>query len=331
MRGFFHLTVLTILFACSGSDDPKPENIITPDEVLNKQEGKYYEIAVSPESTDPSISSSGNSHYAYRDTRVESNHRLLVFLGGTRSAPSQYHKFCRTAADLGYHVINIDYPNSIPGTICREETSDCYVRYHSEMWFGENMSDRIDIDENNSLINRIVSLLKHLDVADPTLGWSEFLQDGDLDWTKLFISGHSQGGGHAIFIGYEMKVARIISFAAPNDFNINTHHAATWLSNTPATSLTNFYIMEHSSDEIVSPEEQYQILKDMDLLTLGDTVYVSGESEFTTHALITNLSPNPAAETGRLKHNSMIVDAVIPAGEHEAAVIINAWKYLLRN
>jgi hypothetical protein len=329
MKGLFYLLILVfaIAFACdTQSDELQPD--LQKDSLDNKtKDGKYYELAVRPETTNNAIAATGNFHYAYLDTRVVSKATLLVFLGGTRSVPSQYHLFCRTAADMGYHVVNIDYPNLVPGTVCRDEGSDCYEHYHNEMWFGTDVSERIEIDESNSLTGRIVSLLSYLHNTEPDLGWDQYINGSDLQWEKLVIAGHSQGGGHSTYLGYQKMVNRIISFAAPNDYNEDTHHATNWLRTAPVTPLSKFYVLNHASDEIVSPGEQYQILKDMGLLNLGDTIHINQEKQFMTHALITTLSPNPEAEVGRLKHNSMIVDNVIPTSDR--SIILSAWQFLL--
>lgn len=50
------------------------------------------------------------------------------------------------------------------------------------------------------------------------LGWSEYLAaNGRPDWTKVVITGHSQGASHSAYIGYARPVLGAISFAGPQD------------------------------------------------------------------------------------------------------------------
>jgi hypothetical protein len=324
------IMVLTVFTGCQQDDEPASEKEVTPLPKETINDGVYHEYEIAPDITDPNIKNTGNNQFAYRDGRTASNHSLLVFLGGTGSSPSQYHLFCRTAASMGYHVLNVDYLNTIPGTVCRsDDDTECYSKYHHEMWFGNNTSEKINVDEANALTNRLTKFLTHLDTAHPEQGWSEYIKNGSLDYENLVVAGHSQGGGHATFIGYQVRVKKIISVAAPNDFDPEAGHSALWLLQSPATPIEYFYVLNHHRDEIVSPAEQYRIVKEMHLLDLADTVHLSiTRRTYESHVLISDFDPNQNATTGRLKHNSIIVDAIIPDGEAGQAILAS-WKFLL--
>jgi hypothetical protein len=324
----FILIVILLLVRCS-----KPHDIIPAtdgDSIETHPVGKYIEYEITPTITDPDIKETGNKHYAYLDTRIANKNTLLIFLGGTGSSPAQYHLFCRMASSLGYHVINIDYLNTIPGTVCRgSDDSECYSNYHHEMWFGVNVSDKLNVSKSNSLENRIVKLLTYLQTTHPEESWSKYITSGLPDYRNIVVTGHSQGGGHVTFIAFKAEVKKVISFSAPNDFLPDEDHSATWLRNTPVTHIQNFYVLNHSGDEIVSPAEQYQIVSEIGLLHFSDTVHLHVTTlPDDSHVLISDFDPNQNAVTGRLKHNSTIVDAVIPEGEAGKA-ILNSWIYLL--
>src|ERR1035441_3126308 len=88
-------------------------------------------IKVVPRATDPAIGDTYNSpHYVYvnRGIVVEKNpqlvqdrHQLLLYLTGTGGHWEDAKAFCDLAADLGYHVINLMYPDNIPATICARD------------------------------------------------------------------------------------------------------------------------------------------------------------------------------------------------------------------
>jgi len=62
---------------------------------------------------------------------------------------------------------------------------------------GTNTSPLLDVSTTNSIVNRAEKLLAYLDRQFPTEAWGQYLTSGSLDWSKVVISGHSQGGGHA--------------------------------------------------------------------------------------------------------------------------------------
>src|ERR1035438_1936846 len=87
-------------------------------------------LTVVPRATDPSISedkfNSPHSIYVNRRIIVEGaapldRHQLLLFLTGTGGTAQGARAFCDLAADLGYHVINLIYPDEIPATVCRND------------------------------------------------------------------------------------------------------------------------------------------------------------------------------------------------------------------
>lgn len=162
-----------------------------------------------------------------------------------------------------------------------------------------------NINLANSIVNRLVSLLDYLSYEAPGTGtipdatfWSQFLipdQTGQSpyftqphtvkiggtpgatvfvaaqrvypDWSKIIIAGHSQGGGHAAFMGMltPVPMRRVVMFSAPNDNSLNPVTpappnttpccTATWMVNTPSggqvqsvTSLQQFWGMRTDNE-----------------------------------------------------------------------------------
>jgi len=49
------------------------------------------------------------------------------------------------------------------------------------------------------------------------LGWSEYLSAGTPDWSRIVISGHSQGASHAAYIAYKRQVQGALLLSGPQD------------------------------------------------------------------------------------------------------------------
>lgn len=137
---------------------------------------------------------------------------------------------------------------------------------------------------SDSIVNRFISLLDYLayqtpssqTIPDPSF-WSQFLITDSSspystqphtvtvngtpttipargvypDWSKIIIAGHSQGGGHAAFMGVvgPIPIRRVILFSAPNDNDTSPSPAAPpgtpspcctagWMAPSPAASGT---------------------------------------------------------------------------------------------
>jgi hypothetical protein len=79
-----------------------------------------------------------------------------------------------------------------------------------------------------------------------------------LDWSKIILAGHSQGGGEAAFMAMNVPVAvrRVALFSAPQD-NVDGNvvqstytpsSAAKWIGNTTATPLASFWGLRNASN-----------------------------------------------------------------------------------
>ncbi len=74
-------------------------------------------ITVTPSDTDFNITDPNSRHHIYRNTTVTQKDKLFLFLPGSNAVPFNYRKILGSAADLGYHVIGLTYPNEIPSTL----------------------------------------------------------------------------------------------------------------------------------------------------------------------------------------------------------------------
>src|SRR5437899_6273536 len=92
-------------------------------------------VSILPSATDAAIKTFDSPHWIYvnRDIVVEhkpdlaqDRHELYFFIPGThqkgdpRGGKGPF-AFCNLAADLGYHVVVLKYPNDIPASVCKND------------------------------------------------------------------------------------------------------------------------------------------------------------------------------------------------------------------
>lgn len=216
-------------------------------------------ILVAPQTTDPNISTNLNNHYVSITRAVAPKNQLFVFFPGTGGVAFNYQEINKTAADLGFHAVNLTYPNDeAVNDLCGAPNIDleCYRNMRLETIDGTDRTTLINVSRANSVENRLIKLLIYLRTQFPNDNWGQFLiDDSTINWSKIIVSGHSQGGGHAGIIGRYHPIIRAVMFAAM-DFNGPNFAPATWISmpeTTPnASTPDKFWGFSHTRDESVS-------------------------------------------------------------------------------
>ncbi|MFW5758711.1 MAG: T9SS type A sorting domain-containing protein, partial [Bacteroidota bacterium] len=294
-------------------------------ETLNSPDITLHRIA--PADTDENIDGNPEPNYVLLNNSTEPLGKLLLYFPGTTARPYDYLKFSKTAANMGYHVISLSYENlaSVNYIACGQ-TNDttCHRRAREEIWFGENTHEILNIDFNNSIINRLEKLLNYLATNYPQEGWEQFISGGEVQWNKITTAGHSQGGGHAGFAAKNFLVERSVMFAASDWVAGQT---ADWIRQDGLTPKENYYGFIHEQDfpavSIIIPT-----WTDYGILDFGMPVNVDNtEPPYgNVHGLLTNL-PVP----GNIRpHNYTIVDFFTPnADDYESYVYSPVWEYLL--
>lgn len=117
---------------------------------------------VAPQTTDPAIDRALDDHYVWLDTAARSDHKLLVFMPSANALPGQFQLVEQEAARLGYHVIGLMYPNSVNLVMACGGASDpnaCFEAARLEILDGIERSPVVDVNETNSIDNRLTKLL----------------------------------------------------------------------------------------------------------------------------------------------------------------------------
>jgi len=198
---------------------------------------------------------------------VPDRHQLLLFLTGTGGQADGAKAFCELAARLGYHVINLMYPDEIPATICaRDVDPQAFENFRMAIVQG-GQSKHITVERADSIENRLTKLLIYLRSRRPREEWRQFLNpDGTIKWETIAVAGQSQGGGHAALIGIKHRVARVICTGAPKDYSKRLDAPAAWYGDESATPKACFFTFNHRQDiKGCTPE---QLLKNMAALKL---------------------------------------------------------------
>ncbi len=235
--------------------------------------------SVPPIATNAGYAANQDSSYVAYDSTVASNNRLLFFIGGTSSKPFDYTDFVDLAATLGYHAIDIAYPDTPEvATVCKNSPDSlCYDLYRQQKCFGTPVSTA-NIDTLNSIVMRAYYLVAYLDSIYPTQGWGQFISGGQLVWSKVAISGHSQGSGHAMYIAKQMNCERVAMFSGVDDYSLYFNQPAHWIGLPGTTPSERIYGFNSISNEGVPFDTLLRIQNLLGMFAYGDSVDVDSVS-----------------------------------------------------
>ena len=286
---------------------------------------------VIPSQTDPAINTfSGQDpaapnkqyrHWAFYNPLVPERHRLVIFLPGTggHGRGANGGQFNDLVPAEGFHLISLAYPSNISinhvGGGLKGSDPDAFLKARENILYGKAPFGKLAVTEPNSICNRLQKLLRFLAKNYPQEHWDQYLESNHaLAWSKLILSGQSQGGGHAALLGMQHRVARVLCFGAPKDHV--EEKPAQWYAATSATPLDHFFCFNHSLDDhngatYAQQLENYRALK---LAPRYPVVNVDEASAPYQH--------------------SRLLTTQRPAGSPHTAVISDAayrvvWKYML--
>lgn len=201
---------------------------------------------VSAPDTDPSIPVARGPSLAIVDDAATPNGYLLLSLGGTNSYPKDFTAFDKLAASKGYSVLALDYPNTVITTSCKNSPQpDPCTLFREEIVTGAQVSNLVEVDRANSIENRLGALLRYQAEQDPE-HYSHFLREGQPDWSKIVVVGHSQGSGHAGYLAKKHPMKAAILLAGPQD--TTAAGPASWMSAPSETPADRYLSFTHRDD-----------------------------------------------------------------------------------
>jgi hypothetical protein len=289
-----------------------------------KRHMQFYEVL--PQDTDIAINDWLEPHYVVLNQSVTLRNKLAVFFPGSFGKAMRQQLIIGELAYLGYHTINLSYPNSwTVGSLCRHHPDPgCLEKVRLEIISGRGCSNVLEIGRTNSIENRLVKLLEYLDLRYPQQKWGQYLDRNLPKWDQIIVTGHSQGGGHAALLGKQYRVARVVMLAAPSDFSWVLNESAPWLSGSGQTPSERYYGFAHMKDEGYD-----RIQKAWELLGMtayGSIINVDKQKPPYNHShrLITDITP---ARTDNY-HGSVATDRPTPKFSDGTPVFKQVWRYL---
>jgi hypothetical protein len=231
-------------------------------------------LSVLPDHTDAAIETVHGPHIAMYDPQSHSRHLLFLFLVGTRSKADSSLKIGSVFAGWGYHAISLDYENNVlAASFAHSLDSASFGAYREAIVTGAPVSEKIQVDRANSILNRFQKLLIYLAKNDPNGGWGEFVHKGQPAWSRVIVAGHSQGSGHAAYIGKLFRVKRVLMFSGPQDYMDNFDRPAPWQARKGATPPSRFFAFLNLKDPF---NVHHQIANCMALMEMShpDTLMV---------------------------------------------------------
>ena len=286
---------------------------------------------VTPSVTDKAIDTFDTPHHVYLNKKAKPRKQLVVFLPGTGGDGRGGRLVSQTAADLGFHAVSLSYPSSIPAALCQRETdAACFENFRLEIITGEDRTSLLSVNRANSIENRLLKLVLHLKSTNPDEGWDNFLANGkDLKWENIVLTGQSQGGGHAPLIAKHRRVARVIMYSSPKDYDVRNRRPAPWYS-VGKTPLDRYFSFNHMQDKQgCDYAQQLEVLRAIGSYKFGEPVDVGNSAPpyKNSRILVTN---HPGTEITSAEAHTMIMgDGRTPKGADGVPLFKPVWIYML--
>jgi hypothetical protein len=284
---------------------------------------------VLPWQTDGAIDEWQEPHVVEIDHRVPARDLLFLHLPGSYDVPANSMQVLRHAAHLGYPAIGLRYPNEwTVSTLCSWSTDEgCFEKVRLEIVNGSDTTPHVTVNHANSITNRLEKLLAFLDGRFPDDEWSRFLEaDGGVAWSKVIVSGHSQGAGHAAMIGHLHRVARVAMFAGPADYSARFDRPAPWLGGTAATPADDRFGFGHTGDALVPADRLVKLWTVLGLAERAAAVDVDHAAPpfGTSHMLLTSAEPDGSGPFPN--HGSVVTDAFTPKNLDGSPRFAEVWS-----
>lgn len=190
----------------------------TGDCVLTQEINGGTLAAINAVCTDPAITALGSKRHVVM-VPDDPGSVLWLHLGGSGGKPSNTTKLGTAAVDSGYRYISLAYTNepSISARCtCPEgpRPIECEELARGEVLTGQDLSPWLEMEADESIEYRLVALLEYLTEQNAKGGWDQFLtEDGGIKWSRIAVSGFSQGGGMAGLIARNHGVNRALYFS----------------------------------------------------------------------------------------------------------------------
>ena len=152
-------------------------------------------LSVKPSAADPRVKAFDDPSVIMTPAASTPTTPLVLFLTGTGGKPEWSVDFLKVVAGQGYRVISLAY-NDEPAVsqVCpRDPDPKCSGDFREMRLYGDGPSTKVSNPVAESIQVRLVALLSLLAKGRPAEGWGGYLKDGATDWSRIVVSGLSQG------------------------------------------------------------------------------------------------------------------------------------------
>ncbi len=269
-------------------------------------------------------------HTAFINPNVTAKNLLVVHFPGSNGVPENSDYWLGNAANQGFHAVGLAYLNELAiGVICNDSSDpNCYETARLEVIDGVEGNPNLFVRKTDSIEFRIVKLLEYLRNYYPSENWGQFLDaENKPVWSKLVLSGHSQGAGHAALMAKTRNVARVVQFTGSADYSMFFNATATWHAKPSLTPTSKYFGFGHQRDQIVPQNRLLQNWAALGMNAFGSPVLVDTVASpyQNSHQVYTNVE----AQSAQDYHGSMIVDGNVPLDANNQPVFLPVWNYLL--
>jgi len=202
-------------------------------------------------------------HFVIGTQTSKHNNRVLVYIPGTTDRPELSSCLLKSVSEaLPYPTIGLSYAFLSSGDSFRNGKCafvgnttgipaqvDCLKQQHKDAIDGGTYgsthfkADGVTpfwdpIEPQNSIKARLGFLFKYLDETNPNTGWEKFYSTDTKDfpvprWNKIVFMGHSQGAGHAAYLGQTKHIRGAVMVSGPQDQCIDCPEDTTfWIDET---------------------------------------------------------------------------------------------------
>ena len=156
-----------------------------------------------------------------------------MLLNGSGASPAQLmiepsRNLFTAALESGNHVLAIAYRSDVSLIAMCGTRPDCYGPSRHTLLTGAfaagSDSSLANIREDEGIIVRLDQALRALVTARPQAGWDAFIANAAattpadrIAWPRIIAAGHSQGGGHAAYLGKLVPLVRVVQLASTCD------------------------------------------------------------------------------------------------------------------
>ena len=258
----------------------------------------------------------------------------FVHLQGTGSSPTEsftcLHYLSTAAEQYGMKTICLSYHwlpladqerNAKMKPMGQSGLVDLHVDAlygHKDALISGSCSGILSVPPCNSIVARLEALVGHLAKSRPeSENWGNLLIAGSktVDFSKLIISGHSQGSGHAAYLAKKQNCFGAVLLSGPQEFV--SEDSTSWLDGPWST--TNIVAFMHDAEEGTAEliRENWAHIEPLRIREVGVHA-VSWESCRANHyvgerrAFTTSIPPRTYIPNARPCHNSTSGDQWTP-------------------